>query len=267
MVTMRKLVSVVACWLALNVPAGAQDIVGGTPTKSFRAVGIGVQVAPDWVMTVRHAVIGPGGTYENGYGMRTVAEVYVPDTADFPANDFALLRLVPAAAPVLGAVYPAVGTRAIKQGVFPAMAATVVSIANHDPRGVALTTVTESIPVYDDDGPGPLPAVDVNWLVSWDPNVHLQNGDSGGGLFQGHVRDSSVLIGLSSALLPMDDGRLGSAFVQPAAYRAWIDSIMNADLHDEQRLQWIDLASPVPEPAAWALLLAGGVLLPLVRRR
>lgn len=255
---------------ALAAPAGAQDIVGGQPTQNFKAVGIGVQVAPDWVVTARHAAIGAGGTYENGYGMRTVAEVFVPNGAEFPGDDIALLRLVPLAAPVPGTFYPRLAAEPFTQGAFRPQPVTIASTANHSPRGVALTWITEAINTWDDDGPGgPLPFMDVNWLVSWDPNVHLQNGDSGGGLFLDHVRDSSgVLLGINSALLPMDDGRLGSAFVQPAAYRGWIDGVMRADLHDEQALQWTDLASPVPEPAAWALLLGGGLLLlPRLRRR
>lgn len=266
---MKGLASI-ALLVALAAPAEAQDIVGGQPTQNFRAVGIGVQVSADWVVTARHAAIGAGGTYENGYGMRTVAEVYVPDSGDFPANDFALLRLVPLATPVPGAFYPRLAAEPFTQGAFRPQPVTIVSTANHSPRGLGLTWVTEAINTWDDDGPdGPLPFVDVNWLVSWDPNVRLENGDSGGGLFLDHVRDNSgVLLGLNSALLPMEDGRVGSAFVQPAAYRAWIDGIMRADLHDDQLLQWASISSPVPEPAAWALLLAGALaLLPRARRR
>jgi len=257
-----KLPSLLIALAVLAPPAGAQDIVGGIPTQNFKAVGIGVQVAPDWVMTARHAVIGVGGTYENGYGMRTVAAVYLPDTADFPANDFALLRLVPNGA---SDFYPLVASQPQVPGGFRPLDVTIVSTANQSPRGLGLTVASEAVPFYDDDGPGPLPAVPVNWLVTWDSTVRVQNGDSGGGLFLGHVRDSSVLLGLTSALITDDSGAaVASAFVQPGAYRAWIDGIMNADLTDEQRLNWVD-ASPVPEPAPW--LLGGAGLLLLVKRR
>jgi MYXO-CTERM domain-containing protein len=258
-----KLPSIFAVLTLLALPAGAQDIVGGMPTQNFKAVGIGVQVAPDWVMTARHAVIGVGGTYENGYGMRTVAAVYLPDTADFPANDFALLRLVPNG--ITGNFYPRVASEPSVPGGFRPLDVTIVSTANHSPRGLGLTVASQAIPFYDDDGPGPLPAVAVNWLVSWDPNVRVENGDSGGGLFLGHVRDSSVLLGLTSALIVEDSGAIGSAFVQPGAYKAWIDGIMNADVADEQLLNWTS-ASEVPEPAAW-MLGAGGLLLLLAGRR
>lgn len=257
-----KLPALFTLCAALALPAAAHDIVGGIATESFKAVGIGVQVAPDWVMTARHAVIGAGQTYENGYGMRTVAEVYLPDTSDFPANDFALLRLVPGG--VLG-FYPSVASEPFRPGGFRPLDATIVSTANHEPRGLGLTNVSQAIPFYDDDGPGPLGPVAVNWLVSWDTTVRLENGDSGGGLFLGHVRDSSVLLGLNSALIVEDNGAVGSAFVQPAAYKAWIDGIMLADRHDEQRLNWASV-SEVPEPAAW-MLGAAGLLLLAGRRR
>lgn len=258
-----KLPGLLVVLTALALPAGAQDIVGGMPTQSFKAVGIGVQVAPDWVMTARHAVIGVGGTYENGYGMRTVAAVYLPDTADFPANDFALLRLVPDGS---SNFYPRVASQPSVPGGFRPLDVTIVSTANHSPRGLGLTVATEAIPFYDDDGPGPLGPVAVNWLVTWDPNVRVENGDSGGGLFLGHVRDSSVLLGLTSALITDDSGTaIGSAFVQPGAYKAWIDGIMSADRTDDQLLNWASVGE-VPEPATWMLGAAGLALL-LARRR
>ncbi len=240
-------------------PAGA--ITGGVPTNNFHAVGMGVQIAPDWVMTVRHAAIAVGGSYSNGYGTRTVAEIYTPNVATFPADDFALLRLVPGGT---AGVYPAVATELILPGSFRPLDVSIVSAANHSPRGVGLTRVQESVPLYDDDGPGPLPLVPVNWLVSYDAAVQVQGGDSGGALFLGHVRDSTVLLGLSSALLTDENNAaIGSAFVQPAAYRAWIESVMAADRLDDQMVTW---ASAVPEPASWLMWAAGAAWL-VARRR
>ena len=84
----------------------------------------------------------------------------------------------------------------------------------------------------------------------------MQGGDSGGGLFLGHVTDSSVLLGLTSALLTDEKNRpIGSAFVQPAAYRSWIDATLAADGADTQAVLW--LAASVPEPTTWALWLCG----------
>lgn len=257
----------IALLSALAWPAHA--IVGGQPTQNFKAVGIGVQVAPDWVLTVRHFTIAPGGTYQNGFGSRTVAEVFAPGDAQFPADDIALLRLLPSDTPLPEAVYPRLAAEPFVQGAFRPQSVTIASAQNHSPRGVGLTWVSEAMNTYDDDGPGPLPPVNVNWLVSWDTNVRLESGDSGGGLFLDHVRDSvGVLLGLNSALIEDENGvPIGSAFVQPAAYRSWIDGIMRADLSDDQQLAWVGLAGEVPEPAAWALLLAGGVLLQAARRR
>jgi hypothetical protein len=231
----------------------ARAIVGGIATNNFLAVGMGVQVAPDWVMTVRHAALAVGSTYSNGFGDRTVAAIYSPDDAAFPANDFALLRLVPNGA--TGATYPLVASEVFRPGGFRPLDVTIVSSAHQVPRGLGLTVVQEAVPTYDDDGPGPLGPVPVNWLVSYGTSVLVEGGDSGGGLFLGHVRDSSVLLGLTSALLTDENtAPIGSAFVQPAAYRAWIESVMSTDLVDEQQLQW---TSAVPEPATWALWAAG----------
>lgn len=246
-----------------GVCVSAQAITGATPTTAFSAVGQGVQVAPDWVFTVNHFALNPGSSYVNGYGTRTVAARYNAPGAGLVsvvANDFSLLRLEPAAtaAPFM----PVLGT-AVPVGVFAPFDVTITSAANSGPnRGYAFSTVSESMLMADPDDGGPLPSVVVNWLASWDAAVHVQGGDSGGGLFAGHVVDSSMLLGLNAALF--EDALLnpqGSAFVQPAAYRSWIDSTMAADIADTQAVLWT--AAAVPEPAAWALCAAGLALLRL----
>jgi hypothetical protein len=252
--------SVVLALATCQLPALA--IEGGVPTNNFLAVGMGVQVAPDWVMTVRHAAIAVGDTYSNGYGARIVAEIYTPNQATFPADDFALLRLVPNGST---GVYPTVGSQLILPGTIRPLDVTIVSPNNHSPRGAGYTRVQEAVPEYDDDGPGPLPAVPVNWLVSYDTSVYVQGGDSGGGLFLSHARDSTVLLGLASAQLTDENkAPIGSAFVQPAAYRSWIESVMSSNLLDDQMVSWA--SSPVPEPATW-LMWAAGVALLVTRRR
>jgi len=251
-----------AAALAL-VALPAQAIVGGTPTASFASVGTGVQVAPDWVFTVEHAALGIGATYGNGFGARTVAARYdAPGSGTFPANDFALLRLAPAAT---AAPFLAVNGSPVPDGTFDPLPVTIVSAANHGPaRGSAFTTVSEAA-VMGDDNSKPPQLVTVNWLVSWDAVVHVQGGDSGGGLFAGHVGDSSVLLGITSALITDEQNSpLGSAFVQPAAYRSWIDSKMADDLADTQALLW---TTAVPEPATWALWAAGLAVLVARGRR
>lgn len=246
---------------ALATPA--QAIVGATPTTSFAAVGQGVQVAPDWVFTVVHYALGVGATYSNGYGDRTVAATYfAPGAGAFPENDFALLRLVPEAT---SAPYLVVNDATVPDGTFAPRPFTVVSGANSGPaRGAAFIAVSESAYMLDPDDAGPLPPVVVNYLLSWDNAVYVQGGDSGGGLFAGHVADSSMLWGLSSALLTdPQDVPLGSAFVQPGAYRAWIDATLLADTADNNAVLW---ASAVPEPGTWAQWALGLGLLAAWRR-
>ncbi len=247
--------------LAAVAAVPAQAITGGTATAAFAAVGTGVQVTPDWVITAAHAAIAPGGFYGNGYGLRQVAAVYtLPGAGAFPEDDIALLRLLPDAT---GAGFLPVLGEALAEGpIAPALAVTITSALNHSPRGYGFTSVNEAAASYDDDGSGPLPPVRVNWLVSLDAAVQVQGGDSGGGLFAGHVLDSSVLVGISSASITDDAGlSIGSAFVQPAAYRGWIDATMAADLADTQLVAWS--AAAVPEPAPAALFAAGALLLAL----
>ncbi len=251
--------ALVALLAALAAPA--QAVVGGTPTATFQAVGQGVQIAPDWVFTVAHYTIGVGGSYNNGYGSRTVAATYfAPGAGPFPENDFALLRLVPEAST---APYLIVNDVVVADGTFAPLPFTIVSGFNSGPaRGAGYTTVNEAARMIDPDDAGPLTAVVANYLLSYDSAVYVQGGDSGGGLFAGHVSDSSVLWGLSSAqLTDAQDVPIGSGFVQPGAYRPWIDATLLADANDNNAVLW---ASAVPEPANWALwagaLFACGLL-------
>lgn len=242
----------VGVWCA---PALAIDV--GTPTTSFASVGNGVQVTADWVFTAQHAVLNPGDTFSNGFGNRTVAARYdALGSGAFPANDFALMRLVPlaTAAPSLAVL----GT-AFADGPLGPLNVTIASAANAGPaRAYGFTTVGEAALQYDPDDAGPLGPVTVNWLISLDTGVHVESGDSGGGLFFGHVFDTGLLLGISSALITDDlDQPLGSAFVQPAAYRPWIDQVMAADSADDQAVLWV---SAVPEPATWALWTGGALL-------
>jgi hypothetical protein len=244
----------VSATLLAALSAPAQAIVGATPTTHFQAVGQGVQVAPDWVFTVVHYALGVGQTYSNGYGSRIVAATYfAPGAGVFPENDFALLRLEPLAT---NAPYLVVNDAAVPNGTFAPLPFTLVSGANSGPaRGAAFSTVSESAVMLDPDDAGPLTPVVVNYLLSWDSAVYVQGGDSGGGLFAGHVSDASVLWGLSSAQLTDEQNvPLGSGFVQPGAYRSWIDATLLADAADGDAVLW---ASAVPEPGAWALWAAG----------
>jgi membrane protein YqaA with SNARE-associated domain len=248
------------CWVAATtLPLQAQAITNSTGTSGFAAVGPGVQVTPDWVFTATHILGGltPGLSFNNGYGTRTVAAIYsVPGTGAFPNNDLSLVRLVSAAT---SAPFLPVNSNAVPAGMFAPWDATIASAANTGgaPRAYGFSNVSESMVTYSD----PItPLTTVNWLTNTDTQRLVQGGDSGSGLFAGHVTDSSVLLGITSALL--DDSQTpptltGSAFVQPAAYRAWIDATMLADLSDSQVVQWTFVPGPVPEPSTWALWALG----------
>ena len=236
----------------------AQAIVGGTPTTDFKATGIGVQVTDNWVLTVNHAALGVGSSYHNGYGSRTVLASYSAPGADGnAANDLSLLRLSSGSGSVPGL---AVSSDLFVDGNFPALSVTISSPTNSGPdRGFGFTTVSEFTTLIDPDDGGPSGLVVANYLLSHDTGVHVQSGDSGGGLFLGHVFDAtSPLLGLSSALLTDANNQpVGSAFVLLAAYRPWIDQTLAADLTDTQAINWV---SSVPEPGAlalWALGLTG----------
>jgi hypothetical protein len=253
--------SILAAALLIGA-APVQAIVGGISTSSFMQVASGVQITDNWVLTASHLNYAVGSTFTDGYGSATVAATYVVGPGPFPADDLTLLRLAaPIAAPqlqVLSNVVPA-GTFATPVPV------TIATGQNQTPRGYAFADLRE-VRTSTNTVSGP---VAVNWLVTYSATLgapYVEGGDSGGGLFLGQVTDSNggALMGITSAQLQGGVGQYGSAFIQLAAYRSWIDTTMTGDLTDSQLPQWV---SAVPEPASWALLLAGGALLGAVSLR
>jgi hypothetical protein len=252
--------SLCASALLLAGALPAQAIVGGTATQSFGPVDSGVQITDSWVLTARHVSYAQGGSYSNGYGSATIAARYDLGGGPTLVNDLALLRLAtPIAAPALTllADLPPV------QVFNPRPDVTIATGSNQEPRGYAFAGLAEVIDEVD-VGTTKAPNVQtVHWWVVYNADQtapYVQGGDSGGGLFWGHVTDStgSLLMGITSAQLTFDNGGFGSGFVQLAAYRSWITDTMAIDHADAQVAQW---ASAVPEPTTWALWLAGAGLL------
>lgn len=258
------------CTLATG-PAAA--IVGGTATTEFGQVAAGVQVLPNWVITARHLGFSVGDTFSNGYGSATIAARYDAATGAFPLDDLTLLRLDAAiAAPSLKLV-----ADTLAAGGSYAIDATLATGHNQVPRGYGFSQVRDFWPTIDPDGAGPLPPESANLLIVYTDGYgtpYVQGGDSGGGLFLGHVtslagQNSDVpLWGIASAYIADKDAagkdvRPRSGYVQLASYRSWLDATLAADAADAQMLGWMSTA--VPEPAT-ALLLALG-LCGLARRR
>lgn len=250
--------------LSTLLASPAQAIVGGTSTTAFQAVGTGVQVTQDWVVTVQHAAFAPGQVYNNGYGPRQVlASFDAPGSGTFPANDLTLLRLAPTLASIPSL---AVAGDSFAIGTMPAMPVTITSPLG-TPRSYGFTNITEFARQIPDINGVP---VTVNYLMSFGTSVRVQGGDSGGGLFYGSVTNStSPLLGLSSALLEDNNvppNPIGSGFVLLSAYRTWIDATLaaNPPLAGAQSIQWV---TAVPEPATWALWVGGLLAVGVAARR
>jgi len=259
-------------WFTCALLAGAlpaQAIVGGVSTTAFGQVDNGVQITNSWVLTARHVGLAVGGSYSNGFGSAVIAARYDLGPGPTLVNDLALLRLAMpiSSAPVLDLLSDVLPVGAYS----PALAVTMATGSNQTPRGYAFAEMAEVIDQIDISNNQTPDIRAVRWLLTYKPDhtaPYVQGGDSGGGLFYGHVTDSSGswLMGITSAQL-QDDKKVpfGSGFVQLAAYRGWIDSTMATDLADNQLAHWV---SAVPEPSTWALWLAGaGLLAGTARRR
>ncbi len=254
-------------WLGCG-PARALTGASVAAPGAFAHVGAvggtsGVLVAPNWVLTAAH-VGAVGSTFASALGSGEVAAKYTFPGAGTRHNDIGLLYLKDPIA--WDAAFPRLNGVALEPGAVP------------DTTQVTLTSARSAMPGRPAYGTARLVAVvntlregnvttTPNWLVTGGTGVHVEGGDSGGGLFYGAVDDSlqGVLLGVASVAIRLDGSTVVSGVVQVAPYRAWIDGVIA--LHTPgQSVTWA-AASPVPEPATAGLFLAGWAMLAVILRR
>jgi Trypsin len=211
------------------------------------------------VLTAKHLGFTAGTSYfANGYGNSLVKAVYTAGPG-YLTDDLMLLRLND---PLSGAPVVSLSSTVWSDTTSLAMPVTMTSNSNPsaNPRAYGHSTVTQYASTFDiDDNPG-TPNMSTHWLIATSAlsgPPYVQGGDSGGGLFFGHVLDSHApLLGIASALLSdTAQTQFASAFVSVAAYRSWIDTTMLNDSTDAQLATWV--STPVPEPTGWTLALIG----------
>ncbi len=276
----RPLTSCTALFALALLSSSAQAINGGTATTDFKNVSDGVQFAPNWVLSASHVGFGVNGTYTNGHGSALIDAVYLAPGASGLNNDLVLVHLASPinSAPVLQLSSTVLATTTL-DWLNPSLNVdvTLSTDSNQAPRGYAHAQLREFAgTLFDDHDNDPnTPELEyvVNWYITHQNNLgspYVQSGDSGGGLFLGHVTDNtSPLLGLGSALLfdllGPDTNTFASAYVSVASYRSFIDNTMMANLADDQMPNWV--GTLVPEPATWALWLTAGVAGVWWRRR
>ena len=234
----------------------AHAIVNGTSTASFTAVGelgsaSGVLIADNWVLTVAHVANGltvGGSSFDSLGGASLIDAVYTFSSAAFPNNDIALVHLSTS----LNTATPILNDQVIKNNQAASLGTlTMATAQNQTPNGFATTLASGAVITNTEKNV----TSTVNWLITGG-QAYLQGGDSGGALFKGAVSDSagSLLLGIASAALTDDAGNsAGSAFVQVANYKNWINATMASS---GQQAIW---ASSVPEPSTLALYALAGL--------
>jgi hypothetical protein len=246
---------------ALLFSLPSQALVDGIASTDFLHLGTvgaggldGVLIAPNWVLTAAH-VAGSATTFQSGYGSAAVDAAYRAPGAAFPSNDIALLHL---ATPIAADLFPTLASVALSSGDASAYGAVTAAVAGSGGQFYAWSVLTGAIDSAESDSGATLTVHYLAVAAAANGSALLQGGDSGSALFAGQAEDSAaLLLGIASAT-----GNATSYYVQPAAYREWMDATMAAS---GQHALWS--AAPVPEPGTIALWLAGLACVAGARRR
>lgn len=267
--------------LALNGSSLSTDfamvgqIVGGAD---------GVLVAPNWVLTAGHAAT-TAKLFASGYGSAMIDASFVLPGYQFPGNDLALLHL---ATPIIAEQYTALNLDYLDDSHLSQIGSVTLANASSNSQGAQWQNrYVESQLIDTRVWSG---NYSVHWLIA---DKHpsgiplLQSGDSGSGLFFSGASESDLLGGIASAICLTNK----SCFVQPTAYRDWLDITLlryvptNAEEERRQQLNWVSMdniaeltaaasnnpsmlsgnafITAVPEASKMTMMLLGALLLGL----
>lgn len=261
----------------------AMALNGSSPGTNFPMVGQivggvdGVLIAPNWVLTAGHAATS-AKLFSSGQGQAMIDASFVLPGYQFPGNDLALLHL---ATPINASAYTALNLDYLEDSHLGQIGSVTLANASGNAQSSSWqnryveSTLIDSIPRAGNYA--------LHWVVADQHSSGmplLQSGDSGSGLFLSAADSANPLLGGIASAICMTNR---SCFVQPTAYRDWLDITLmlyvpsNPEELRRQQLNWVSLdnaalataasgsplnpsnayISAVPEPGKSSLLLLG----------
>lgn len=282
-----KPIRLIAVLLVSLYAQSALALNGSSPSTNFPMVGQivggvdGVLVAPNWVLTAGHAAT-TSKLFSSGQGQAMIDASFVLPGYQFPGHDLALLHL---ATPIVSSQYTALNLDYLETSHLAQIGSVTLANASSTAQGSQWQNrYVESTLVNALTWAG-------NYAVHWvvadqhsSGNPLLQSGDSGSGLFLSAAGEANPLLGGIASAICMTNK---SCFVQPTAFRDWLDITLlryqpsNPEEQRQQQLNWVSLdstdlaslsaqtsfnpdsiyATAVPEPEKINLMLLGLALL------